>query len=226
MKYSTDKDWSRKEFGKETSSSQTLRSWKSWTRQTSVLEGLNAKERIMMKNVEHFYFPIRRWNSKTVCLEETMGSENPFLRRDQPVRSEDLREDLQGNSEKSQPVDETKDDAEVRNDLLVNWRRFHLSSSRRIWSSTRRVERKMSNITEVYWRDQDNEHTFRRVAKKSSWRLLERKCGSKLVRLMDRIHEVCTIVWKTSKMIFLDDSQKFKQLPDLMICDLTYGPTC
>ena len=39
------------------------------------------------------------------------------LRREQPVRSEDLREDLRGNSEKSQPIDETKDDAEARNDF-------------------------------------------------------------------------------------------------------------
>ena len=33
------------------------------------------------------------------------------------MRSEDLREDLQGNSEKSQPTDETKDDAEARSDF-------------------------------------------------------------------------------------------------------------
>ena len=32
----------------------------------------------------------------------------------QPVRSEDLREELQGNSESSRPTDETKDDAETR----------------------------------------------------------------------------------------------------------------
>ena len=41
----------------------------------------------------------------------------PTLTRDQNVRSEDLREDLQGNSERSQPTDETKDDAEARNDF-------------------------------------------------------------------------------------------------------------
>ena len=38
----------------------------------------------------------------------------PTLRRDQPVMSEDLREELQGNSERSQT---TKDDAEARNDF-------------------------------------------------------------------------------------------------------------
>ena len=37
-------------------------------------------------------------------------------RRDRLVMSEDLREELQGNSERSQPT-ETKDDAEARNDF-------------------------------------------------------------------------------------------------------------
>ena len=40
------------------------------------------------------------------------------LQRDQPVRSEDLGGDHQGSSEKSQPADETKDDAEASNDFL------------------------------------------------------------------------------------------------------------
>ena len=51
------------------------------------------------------------------CIEETMESENPPGKPDQPVWSEHLRGDLQGNSEKSQPIDETKDDAEARNDF-------------------------------------------------------------------------------------------------------------
>ena len=40
----------------------------------------------------------------------------PTLRREQLVRSEDLREELQGNTERSQPT-ETKDDAEARHDF-------------------------------------------------------------------------------------------------------------
>ena len=43
------------------------------------------------------------------------GLRESTQRREQPARSEDLREELQGNSEKSQPTDETKDDAEARN---------------------------------------------------------------------------------------------------------------
>ena len=52
------------------------------------------------------------------------GVRESTLSRDQPVRSEDLRRDLQGNSEKSQPIDETKGDAEARNVFLVNRRDY------------------------------------------------------------------------------------------------------
>ena len=38
-----------------------------------------------------------------------LGVREPTFSRDQLVRSEDLREDLQGNSEKSQPIDEMTD---------------------------------------------------------------------------------------------------------------------
>ena len=44
------------------------------------------------------------------------GVREPTVRREQLVRSEDLREELQGNSERSQPT-EAKDDAEVRKDF-------------------------------------------------------------------------------------------------------------
>ena len=48
------------------------------------------------------------------CLEEITESENALVSQEQLVMSEDLREELQGNSERSQPT-ETKDDAEPRN---------------------------------------------------------------------------------------------------------------
>ena len=50
------------------------------------------------------------------CVEESTMSENPLLRQDQSVMSQDLREELQGNSERSQPT-ETQDDAEARDDF-------------------------------------------------------------------------------------------------------------
>ena len=43
------------------------------------------------------------------------GIRKSTLMRDQLVKSEDLRGDLRGSSEKSQPIDETRDDAEARN---------------------------------------------------------------------------------------------------------------
>ena len=52
-------------------------------------------------------------------LEEIVASD--ILTRDQPVRREDLRKDLQGSSEKSQPTDETKD-AKARNDYWSIYR--------------------------------------------------------------------------------------------------------
>ena len=55
-------------------------------------------------------FPNRRWNLMFGRDCEVRGS---LQRREQPVRSEDLREELQGNSERSQPTDETDDDAEA-----------------------------------------------------------------------------------------------------------------
>ena len=45
------------------------------------------------------------------------GVRNAILRRDQPAKSGDLRGDLQGNAERSQPTAATRDDAEARNDF-------------------------------------------------------------------------------------------------------------
>ena len=58
------------------------------------------------------------------------------------MRSEDLREELQGNSEKSQPTDETKDDAEPAT-TFRRWKGFfHSSSSRRTSTSALRADRR------------------------------------------------------------------------------------
>ena len=50
------------------------------------------------------------------CVEETTESENPLWGGNNLSRSEDLREELQGNSERSEPT-ETKDDAEAKKDF-------------------------------------------------------------------------------------------------------------
>ena len=61
------------------------------------------------------YNPNRKWNSKIVG-KRYHGIRESTLRREQLVRSEDLREELQGNLQRSQPT-KTKDDAQDRNDF-------------------------------------------------------------------------------------------------------------
>ena len=59
----------------------------------------NAKEVLTPKRSDLFIFPIPDGN----CLEEIIQS---TLREEQPERSEDFREELQGNSEVSQPTEQ------------------------------------------------------------------------------------------------------------------------
>ena len=99
---------------------QTLRSWEVWTRQKSIFEEiharrLNAKEVLTPKKSDFFIFPIADGTAKLSGRDHGVRESTSI--RDQPVRNEELKEDLQGNSEKCQPRDETKDDAEVRHDF-------------------------------------------------------------------------------------------------------------
>ena len=89
---------------------------------------LNAKEVITASSNEIFIFPVAEGTAKLSGRDH--GVREPTLMRAQPVVSEDLREELQVSSERSQPTDDTKDDAKARNDFLSNRRRFYLSSSR------------------------------------------------------------------------------------------------
>ena len=82
--------------------------------QKSLVERLNAKEVITPKGAEQFILPIADETAKLSGRDE--GVPESTLRRDQPVMGEDLREVIQGNSERSQ-LTETKDDAEARNDF-------------------------------------------------------------------------------------------------------------
>ena len=81
---------------------------------------LNAKEVITQKRGDNI-FPNRRLEQQKFFGKDA-GVRESSPRRDQLVRSEDLREELQGNSERSQPTDEKKDVAEARNDLWsIEW---------------------------------------------------------------------------------------------------------
>ena len=89
---------------------------------------------------EHFIFPIA---DGTVKLSgRAYGIRKSALMRDQVVRSQDLREELQGNSEKSEPADETKDDVEARNDLVNgSWFYFIVITSDLEFNSTCRKKK-------------------------------------------------------------------------------------
>ena len=63
--------------------------------------------------------------------------------------------------------------------------------------------RTIPKTTEMHWRVQNYTHKFGRVARKPHRRSLERRCGSKFVRLMHSIHEVHNIEWKISKRVFV-----------------------
>ena len=74
---------------------------------------LDAKEVLASKRCEHSFFPIADGTAKLFGRYHGVRESTP--RRDQHAISEDLREELQGNSERSQPTEST-DDAEARND--------------------------------------------------------------------------------------------------------------
>ena len=84
------------------------------TRQKSTLGDSIAKEVLTPKSGEPFIFPIEDGTVKLSGRE--CGVRKSTLKRDQPARSEDLREELQENSERSQPS-VTKGDAEAQNDF-------------------------------------------------------------------------------------------------------------
>ena len=76
---------------------------------------LNAKEVITSKSCEHLIFPIADGTVKNSGRDHEIRKST--LTRDQSVRSEELSGDLQGSSDMSQQIDETKDDAEAGKDF-------------------------------------------------------------------------------------------------------------
>ena len=153
LDYSLYKHCVREEFGKVTFWSQTLRSWKMWTRQR-----LNAKEVITPKKGEQSIFPIADGTVKLSGRDQ--GIRKSTSTRYQPVRSEELSGDLQGSSDKSQPTDEMTDDAEASNDFWSiegNTICRHQVEPRVQLSVPK--EETFPTPTEIHWRDQDYTRT-------------------------------------------------------------------
>ena len=102
------------EFGKEIFWWQTWKIWTSSTHQIFYPRRIKAKEvSIRQKNGE-FILPFAD-GTATLSGRDYEFREST-LRREQPVRSEDLRGEIQGESGESQPAEPT-DDAEARADF-------------------------------------------------------------------------------------------------------------
>ena len=91
----------RGESGNNIFWSQKLRSWKTWTRQKSMLGDSN------------FIFPIADGTVKLSGEDQAFRTSTNI--RDQPQRSKERKDDLRGESDRSQPSDITTNDGEARN---------------------------------------------------------------------------------------------------------------
>ena len=110
----------------------------------------------------------------------------PTLRREQTARSEDFSRELQGEPGESQPTEST-DDAEAPARLLV-------------WTSSSTLCAEGRNIpysTEIHWCDEVYSHWSGRHARETC------RFEQKLVRFVERLHEVHSIERKTSEGIHM-----------------------
>ena len=119
LEYSWDMHYMRVEIWKgDILVAQTLRSWKIFDVSEIHARRFNAKKVITPKNGEHFSISYRRWHSKIIWKTpwnpKTHCNAEPTCKK---RRSEELCGDIQGSSAKSQPTDETKADAEARNNF-------------------------------------------------------------------------------------------------------------
>ena len=102
---------------------------------------LKAKEVKSPEGEKIILFPITDEQAKLSGTDHGVRESTP--RREQVVGSEVLQEELQGNSERSPPTDETIDDAEALPFYI-------LSPSRRTSSSVRAERRNIPNSTEIH----------------------------------------------------------------------------
>ena len=187
------------ECGKEFFSSQTLRSLNIWTRQKSMLENSTQRNYLRRKMVNTSCS--RSQMEQLNCLKEIMESENPHQCRINPwvvktsaVTFMEVRRNL---NQKTKQTITWKPATIFGRSKGIS---FIAITSNSVFSCACRKKKhsQFHNSTEIHGREQDNAHKFGRVAEEPYWWLVERWCGSKFVRHMDRIHEVHIIIWKTS----------------------------
>ena len=187
---------------------------------------LNAKGVLTSMEGEIFIYPIATGTAK-LCGRDHEVQEST-QRQDQRVMSQDLREELQGNSERCQPT-ESQDDAEARDDFLSIKGDFiyrhHIEPRVQLY-----VPKEESfPIPLKYIDGTRTTHTSPDVLQEKRVNNCWNVDGSNFVRLVDWIHEVHDIEWETCSRIFVVRGgalQSVKQLPDPIICGLRFGSAC
>ena len=153
------------------------------------------------------------------CQEETP-------RREQPVRSEDLNGEIQCEPEESQPT-KPKDDAEARahfwsiqGDFIY---RHHNEPRVQLYVPK---EETFPIPLKIHWCYKVYTYWSGCVARKVDWRLLECRFEQAFVRFLERIHRIYPIEREASKRIHVGlgrNWQRFKPLPDRIMCGQKYG---
>ena len=178
---------------------------------------LNAKEVLTPMSGEKF-FPNRGWNGKT--LWRRSGSENIHLDPGSPRPRGRTRQS-------SRRIRQTLFSNPISRRLNTGWcgswkwflddfRRIHLSSSRRTQSQTVRAERRIiSYATEICQRDQDSKYIVGCIVGEKYPRLLERWWRSRIGRYVDRLHKIHCVGWKTTGWIFVVRGEIDKRTNDL-----------
>ena len=179
---------------------------------------LNAKEVLTPQRSEHFIFPVADGTAQISGRDHEFREHTP--RREQPVRSEDLRGELQGELEGFQPT-KTKDDAEARRDFWSIQGDFiyrhnieHPVQLHAPKEETFPIPLKYIDVTRSTYTNLD---------------VLQEK-------RIDDHGEVYQVHGRDSRCVryetrnFLKDTcgpggdfQKIKQVPDLLICGLKFG---
>ena len=126
----------------------------------------------------------------------------PTLRRWQTVRSEDSSGELQGEPGESQPTESTDDDGARTDFWSIQVDLLHLSSSQ--WTSSSVLCAEGRNIpysTKIFWCNKVYSDWSGRFARERCRWLLEFRFKQKLVRFVERFHEVYSIERKISQRI-------------------------
>ena len=145
---------------------------------------INAKDVLITHKGDEFIFPAADGTAKLSGGDYEFRE--PTLRREQTARSEDFSWELQGERGESQPTEST-DDAEAPARLLV-------------WTSSSTLCAEGRNIpysTEIHWCDEVYSHWSGRHARETC------RFEQKLVRFVERLHEVHSIERKTSEGIHM-----------------------